>query len=183
MYRIAAIVLALAITPAARAQAFGIRLGSNVKQYSPEKTKIDYLFNVTPPSPYVEFDAYTAMTDPSGEICTVSGLGKTYSSDTTGTLAREAFKKLRIILEKKYGGGAFTETGKNGALDFNFQQDIDNGKRAYETEWREGLPAGVGAITLSIQAIDSGTYLTLNYRSSNFLACMERRQQADTTGL
>lgn len=185
----AAAALACMIVPhVAQSQAFGVRLGGKLADYPSKKSAAHLQYDIEVPQPYAEFDFYTVLTDPSGQICTVTGLGKSYENDAAGTKAMAAFTSLKDLLEVKYGTSDMAGNTLPQASGPTFQKDLAAKRRSYEARWAgtgtgAGLPAEIGGISLGISALDDATYVTLRYEWSQWLDCMARREKADTSGL
>lgn len=174
----------MAMPTHAHAQAFGIDLGSNIREIGGKlNDSIPFYYDITPPIPYAEFEQYSAITDGSGKICQISGIGKTHENDRDGRSAKRAFRTLYLALSSKYGSAMVSPP--EASTDPLFSYKLDNETTFYEAEWSLERPIyGFSEIELEIDTLSSSqTYVVLRYRAPDFMECAMRRAAATARGL
>ena len=185
---------ALLCCGAAHGQAFGVKPGAPVSDYSarPAPGVADpNFFVITVPQPNSEFETYTAVATPETGICSVSGIGVTHRNDEYGVATKSAFADLRQALTSRYGAGQDFDFLRSGALwdePREWVWSIYKKERTLASFWTvengSSLPAGVHAIALEANAAGSSSpYVSLKYEFTNFSRCKSIRERQENNGL
>ena len=178
----------------ATAQAFGVRMGDPVSQYSGSLSGADspFHFSITVPTPNNEFEAYVAVATPQTGICKVSGLGKNHDGDDFGTTTMSSFRSLGSALTTRYG--------KPEAFDFldsdavwkkpdEWNWAVFKKERQIASYWlasnaETNLPGGLEAVTLEVESLRrNNAYIVLTYEFSNFERCLAVMDSVNARGL
>lgn len=190
------IIAALALFPAsvAHAQAFGVRGGGSITQYSGrliDRSTSPYVFEITVPTPNGEFESYMATATPETGVCKVSGLGRTHRNDSYGTNTKRAYQALKTALRARYGASKDFDFIVSNALwkDSNeWVWSIYKEERYLASFWDiengSTLPTGVTSVTLEVKAISSTSpYITLRYEFDNIDRCLKIVSDKESQGL
>ncbi|MBC6443185.1 MAG: hypothetical protein GDA53_08715 [Rhodobacteraceae bacterium] len=178
----------LALAPsAAKAQAFGIEMGTAVSDLDVVEDIGDFYYTVNPPRPVSGFETCVVYAAPESGVCVVRGIGKNFERDGYGIKVRDRFRDLKNILDKNYGNGALQDGLRPGAL----WDEVDvrvmalrQNERYYQAEWQVDAPEGIDDIIMSVKALSSDTsFLSLQYRFSNVGACRREAREQDAGGL
>lgn len=186
--------MAVSIPNLAVAQAFGVGMGDPVGKYSPkaasDRSNPNFV-SITVPEPNPEFVSYVALTDESGVICRVTGVGRDHDNDDYGTETKKIFINMKTALEERYGRNKFFDFIRYGAL-WNEPREwiwsIYKKERSLSAFWdadeKSNLPPSISSIVLSTKAVSANAaYITLSYEFSNISRCLSARNAAASRGL
>lgn len=182
--------------PVASAQAFGVKMGTSIAEFSAaekiEDTGPLKRYQVrTLPSPHSEFESYVLSATAAQGVCAVMGVGEDHTGDKFGVSVRGSYGELKSALTAKYGRGKEYDFVHSGALwddSDEFAMSLKQGERSLAIFWsRENgsdMPEDLYAISLSAGATDSSTtYLKLTYEFANVERCRAEQTRRDNSGL
>ncbi|WP_141243876.1 hypothetical protein [Sphingomonas lenta] len=166
-------------------------MGKPVSIYSGKSTSVKGAYSITVPQPNSEFESYGAVATASGGVCKVWGTGRDHESDNYGTSVRDAFNRLRAILDGKYGQSdeiSFLRAKALWDAEREWTMSIKQGERTVVAYWTRknglALPDGLTAIMLQVKATSSSSaYLNLTYEFENFATCQQNIRAVESEGL
>lgn len=170
---------------------FGVNMGKPVSGYSGRPTSVKGVYSITVPQPNPEFESYSAIAAPMTGVCKVWGIGRDHGDDAYGSSVRNAYERLRGLLDAKYGQSKEISFIKSGALwdkDREWVMSIKQNERTVMAYWlsKDGLalPDGLVAISLTVRATSSSSaYLDLTYEFGNFKTCQQSFSAIESDGL
>lgn len=179
------------IATPAMSQAFGVDAGQPVSRYQARPSQTEGAYKIVVPQPNGEFESYTAIAHATTGICKVWGVGRDHSHDKYGSDVKQAYVRLKEVLNGKYGRGQSIEFIRSAGIwtdDDEWVMSIRQNERTHATFWTKEqgaqLPPNVAGISLEIRALDSSTaYVDLTYEFSNFAKCRAAFQAKENLGL
>ena len=162
--------------------AFGIPFGTPISELNIVRAGGPSLFVVSPPQPHPAFDSLTAVVASSGlGVCSISAMGDDIDGDRDGARIRRQYAAVKADLIEKYGPPSWvTNYLKPGSSDYVFfwSEGIKTRDRIYETYWGDDL------VHLEVEAgSDGDPYLTIEYLSPTYAACMQSIRSASKSAL
>lgn len=183
-------VLALMMSSVATAGSFGVVPGKPVRTYAGKPGKVDGVYTIVVPQPNSEFESYSAVATPEIGICKVWGIGKDHDNDRYGADVREAYDRLKALLNDKYGASQEYSYIKSGALwdkPEDWVMSVKENERTLVSYWLmpdKQAVEGIKSISLEVKAFSSGSaYLDLTYEFENFPLCKKRFNATEASGL
>ncbi|MBL3587429.1 hypothetical protein JMM61_18960 [Rhodovulum sulfidophilum] len=181
------VALCLSLATAAHAQAFGIEQGTAIDKLPVVEDVGDGYYLVEAPNPVSFFESYVVFATENAGACIVRGLGKTHERDGYGLAVRDDFENLQAALDEKYGKGEMHSALRRGAIWDELDEwvmAIRQNERYHQAEWRPEQETGVNEIILTVKALSSDdSYVVLQYRFANELACDDEIASKDRSGL
>lgn len=182
--------LALTISSIAMARSFGVAPGKPVRTYAGKPSSVDGVYKIIVPQPNSEFESYSAVATPETGICKVWGIGKDHDNDRYGANVREAYDRLKAILNEKYGASQEYSYIKSGALwdkPEDWVMSVKENERTMVSYWimpDKHAVEGIKSISLEVKAFSSSSaYLDLTYEFENFPLCKKRFNSTEASGL
>ncbi|UZK70762.1 hypothetical protein OKW76_07000 [Sphingomonas sp. S1-29] len=175
---------------AANAQAFGVKLGGNIRDYKTTEPEPGQHI-VQPPLPHARMELYFAMAADDGTVCAVTGVGNTIRSDLSGVETRKEFSYWRDALVRRYGQPSddFDWLDKDASTEEknDFRKALKSEKRVLDTFWIKAdganLPSSVTNIRLQMTAGDDGSYVAIRYEGADYDTCQASYFRKRDTGL
>ena len=176
---------------AAADSAFGIEYGGELPKGA-QALQTAGMYRVTePPKPHSLFEGYTVQYTPETGVCWIRGYSITFENDKYGNKVKEAYNKLALVLNEKYGpkGDTWEELEPNALWD-----EPDEFARSLIAEDRSHLRwfkptanknTDFDYVQMKIYGLDStSTYLDLQYMNKRLRdKCNEILSRTDDDSL
>jgi hypothetical protein len=192
MLKILGVIIAVFYAAAAYAEGpFGVVPGTKIEDLNIEREISPGRFLIEVPRGHSEFEAYFVVASDAQGVCLISGIGKEYDNDRFGVNVRKSFDRIRGQLERRYGGGRENFFLRDGAVwdsPNEWVMSIRQNERSHQLVWERGVnlaaEGSIMEILLTVNASSSdSSYLTLQYRFTNFEACRKELESAEEGSL